>query len=185
MNPIIAVSVAMLPFAGRLVGKRDWLGVRKGISQAVWAAVTYSFLLVAPLLWIAGPWLASALSESPLTARYTTFALYLAPLACALTTPFFLARPVFEAMGQGKPGLIMAAVRTLMTVPFAWGGMLVAQRLGYPDVYGLMVGLLLVGTLSGGVFIGWLRAALPTGSAPPTAFVASDGSGSASSGAGA
>jgi Na+-driven multidrug efflux pump len=169
MNPIIATSVAMLPFAGRLVGHRDWDGVRKGTRQAVGAAVAYSFVIVGPILWLAGPWLAGALSESPLTGQYTTFALYLVPFACALTTPFFLARPVFEAMGRGKPGLIMAAARTLVTVPFAWGGMWLAARMGYAEMYGLMIALILVGALSGGAFVAWLRAALPHGSEPPPA----------------
>jgi len=166
MNPIIAVSVAMLPFAGRLVGKGDWLGVRKGIFDAVRASVVYSLVLVGPLMWWFGPWLAGALTESPLTTQYTTFALFLVPLACALTTPFFLARPVFEAMGQGKPGLVMAAARTVITVPIAWGGMFLAERAGYPQMYGLMIALLIVGTASGGVFVGWLHAAMPTGSDP-------------------
>jgi Na+-driven multidrug efflux pump len=170
MNPIIAVSVAMLPFAGRLVGRGDWPGVRKGVRQAVTATAAYSILIVGPVLWLVGSWLAGALSESPQTAQYTAFAIYLVPVACALTTPFFLVRPVFEAMGRGKPGLIMATVRTLMTVPFAWGGMLMADRLGYDDIYGLMVGLLLVGTLSGMIFLGWLRLALPQGgvASPPS-----------------
>ena len=115
-------------------------------------------------MWLLGSWLAGALSESPLTARYTTFALYLVPVACALTTPFFLVRPVFEAMGRGKPGLVMATARTLMTVPIAWAGMRLAERWGYPEMYGLMIALLIVGTVGSGVFVGWLRAALPAGS---------------------
>ena len=75
-----------------------------------------------------------------------------------------MARPVFESMGQGRPGLIMAVIRTgLLTVPCGWGGMLVARSQGYPGLYGLMLGLLLVAGLSSVAFLAWLRRALPTG----------------------
>ncbi len=161
MNPLIAMSVAMLPFAGRLVGKKDWDGLRAGIRQALGIAVGYSVFLVTPLMVIIGPWLAGALAESPQTVEYTRFALYLVPIACLASVPFFLMRPVFEALGQGKPGLIMAATRALvLTVPLAWAGKLLAEALGQPGVYGMMIGLVIVGLISSAGFVVWLRKTL-------------------------
>jgi Na+-driven multidrug efflux pump len=161
MNPLIAMSVAMLPFAGRLVGRKDWDGLRHSIRQSLGVSVAYSAVLVAPLMVLVGPWLATALAESADTATYTRFALYLVPLGCIASTPFFLMRPVFEALGQGKPGLIMAAVRTLvLTVPLAWLGQWVAVWLGYPGLYGMLFGLLAVGALSSGAFVIWLQQTL-------------------------
>lgn len=167
LNPIIATSVAMLPFAGRLVGQQDWRGVRKGLRDSVLLSTGYSLLFVGPVLLLLGPWLAGALTESPLTFQFTRFALYTVPLLCTVSGPFLLVRPVFEAMGRGKPGLVMAAVRTVvLTVPLSWGGIRVAQALGYPGMYGLLLGLLVVGAVSSWLFLAWLRAALPEAAAP-------------------
>ena len=161
MNPLIAMSVAMLPFAGRLVGKQDWDGLRQGIRQSLIASAAYSVVIVGPVMVLIGPWLAGALAESAETVEYARFALFLVPLACLLSTPFFLMRPVFEAMGRGQPGLIMAVVRTgILTVPLALLGSRVAFWLGYPRVYGVFLGLLVVAFLSSSVFVVWLRYAL-------------------------
>jgi Na+-driven multidrug efflux pump len=161
MNPLIAMSVAMLPFAARLVGKKDWEGLRAGIRQALGIAVGYSIFLVAPLMVLVGPWLSGALAESAQTAGYTRFALYLVPIACLASIPFFLMRPVFEALGQGKPGLIMAAIRALvLTVPLTWAGKLLAESMGQPGLYGMMMGLLVVGLISSIAFVVWLRQTL-------------------------
>ena len=161
MNPLIAMSVAMLPFAGRLVGKQDWDGLRQGIRQSLIASAAYSVVIVGPVMVLIGPWLAGALAESAETVEYARFALFLVPLAGLLSTPFFLMRPVFEAMGRGQPGLIMAVVRTgILTVPLALLGSRVAFWLGYPRVYGVFLGLLVVAFLSSSVFVVWLRYAL-------------------------
>ncbi len=161
LTPIIAVSVAMLPFVGSLVGHRDWGGVRKAMRGSMLASGFYSVLFVGPIMWLTGSWLATALAESEITAQYARFALFVVPLACLFSAPFFLCRPIFEAMGQGKPGLIMATIRTLiLLVPFCWLGIRAADRLGQPQVYGLVVGLLAVSAISSGVFMVWLRAAL-------------------------
>ncbi len=161
MNPLIAMSVAMLPFASRLVGKQDWEGLRQGIRQSLVASALYSIVIVGPVIVLVGPWLASALAESPETVDYARFALYSVPFACLLSTPFFLMRPVFEAMGRGQPGLIMAVVRTvILTVPLALLGIRVASWLGYPQMYGMLVGLLMVALVSSVAFVIWLRSAL-------------------------
>ncbi len=161
LNPIIATSVAMLPYAGRLVGQRDWAGVCKAIRDSLAATAAYSLLLVGPVLWLVGPWLADALAESSTTARYARFALNLVPLSCLASAPFLLCRPVFEAMGRGQPGLIMASLRTLvLTVPLAWAGIQGARAFGVPGLYGLVVGLLVVGVVSSGVFLAWLLGTL-------------------------
>ena len=158
MNPLIAMSVAMLPFAGRLVGKQDWDGLRQGIRQSLLASAAYSIFIVGPVMVLIGPWLAGALAES---AEYARFALFLVPAACLLSTPFFLMRPVFESMGRGQPGLIMAVVRTaILTVPMALLGIWVASWLGYKAFYGMLVGLLMVAFFSSAAFVIWLRSAL-------------------------
>jgi len=156
VNPMIAVAVAMLPFAGRLLGQRDVAGVVRGIGQVSIATLVYVAVVVTPVCLLGGGAIAEALAESEVTARYATFALRLVPLACLVSTPFFLFRPVFEAMGRGKPGLVMAALRYLvLSVPLGWGGLLLSEDAGQPGLYGLLFGMLLAATVTSAVFARW------------------------------
>jgi len=160
-QPVIASSVAMLPYAARLLGEGDHAGVRRGLRQIGTANAVYSLVIVGPLMFFGGPWIAQRLAESPLTADYTQVALRFVPPACLVGAPFLLCRPVFEAMQQGRPGLIMALLRYLvLTAPLAWAGLLLARQLGTPELYGLISGLLAAAAISSGLFGLWLRQAL-------------------------
>jgi Na+-driven multidrug efflux pump len=127
----------------------------------------YAFVLLGPVMILLSPWLASRLSESPLTREYTTFALYTVPATCLAGALFLLCRPAFEAMNRGRPGLVMAALRYLaLTPPLAWGGIVAAERMGAPALYGMILGLLAAAGISSVVFYFWLRGAL-TRAQPP------------------
>lgn len=161
LNPMIAVSVALLPYTARRFGARDMEGVRRGLRESMFATAAYSFGLLAPLMLLGSGWIAARLGESPLTATYAAFALRLVPLACFAGAPFLLCRPVFEGMQRGRPGLVVAMVRYLaLTVPLCWLGMKGAELLGQPAFYGILVGLLVVAAISSGVFFAWLRRVL-------------------------
>jgi Na+-driven multidrug efflux pump len=161
LQPVIATSVAMLPFAARRFGAKDLTGVRRGLRQTGLATSAYALLALGPVMMVASPWIADRLSESVLTREYTTFALRTVPLACFTGALFLLCRPVFEAMNRWQPGLVMAVVRYLiLTVPLAWSGMVVAHRLGHPPLYGLIGGLLVTAAISSTAFALWLRSAL-------------------------
>jgi Na+-driven multidrug efflux pump len=138
----------------------DLPGIRRGLRDLATATLVYTAAIV-PLLWAAAPWIARSLAESPVTARYTVFALRLVPLACLLGAPFLLCRPVFEGMQRGVPGMAMAALRYgALTPAAAWLGILVAGLRGRPDLHGLLLGLLGAAAASSGIFWLWLRAAL-------------------------
>jgi len=161
LQPVIAISVAMLPYAARLHGEGDWAGIRRGLRDAARVTTLYSVLFLGPLMLVLAPWLARQLSESELTMRYATFALRIVPLACLVGAPFLYCRPVFEAMQRGKPGLLMALVRYIvLTGPLAWAGLLAAEALGQPALYGLIVGSLTAGAASSLGLYFWLRSAL-------------------------
>jgi Na+-driven multidrug efflux pump len=161
LQPVIATAVAMLPFAARRVGARDFDGIRRGLRQAGAATALYAVAIVGPVMVLFAPWFSAQLAESPLTREYTTFAMYTVPLACLLGAQFLLCRPVFEAMNRGRPGLVMAAFRyLLLTAPLALAGMQVARSLDRPPLYGMIVGLLLVAAISSVVFYAWTRRAL-------------------------
>lgn len=161
-NPVIALSVAMLPYAARRFGKGDIPGIRKGLRVAATFSAVYSLAIVGPVLLLGAPTFANLLTESELTARYTAFGLRLVPLACLIGAPFLFVRPVFEGMQRGRPGLVMAVFRYLvLTVPLAWLGARIASAIDMPELYGLLVGLLVSGAIASVVFVAWLRAALP------------------------
>ncbi len=161
LNPVIAASVALLPYTARRFGENDVAGIARGLRETMLATAAYSFGLLLPLMWIASGWIAAGLGESPLTRAYATFALRLVPLACFAGAPYILCRPVFEGLQRARPGLYMAALRyVLLTVPLAWLGMESARFLDQPPFNGVIVGLLASAALASAVFHGWLLRAL-------------------------
>ena len=56
-----------------------------------------------------------------MTRDYATFGLRIIPLACIASLPLFLCRPVFEGLGRGRPGLLMALFRYLLLTAPAGG----------------------------------------------------------------
>jgi Na+-driven multidrug efflux pump len=157
LQPVIATSVALLPFAGRRFGAGDADGVRRGLRQATLATAVYAVCLLGPAMMWGAPWLARALSESPITRTYTVFALRTVPLATLAGAGFLLCRPVFEAMGRWKPGLAMAVIRyVVLTLPLAWIGLVLARRIDEPPLFGLIVGLLVAAAASSAMFGSWL-----------------------------
>lgn len=167
--PMIAVSVAMLPFAAKRIGKGDGAGLSRGLRQSGVVAVVYSIGIMAPAVWLWGDRLAAWLSESPVTTEYTAFSLQVVPIASLALAPFLLCRPVFEAMGRGRPGLYMAILRYLvLTWPAVYIGMRVARNMGQPDLYGVLFALIVTAVVSSAVFAAWLHIALPhAAEAPP------------------
>ena len=158
LQPIIAMAVAMLPFAARRVGQNDWRAARDGLQQASLTALTYSLVLVAPVMFFAAGPIAGWLAEDPLTADLARFSLKLVPLMCLSGAMFLLCRPVFEAMNRGRPGLVMAMFRyLLLTAPLAWAGMAVARGADISPLHGLIGGLLVASTISSIVFYVWAR----------------------------
>ena len=112
------------------------------------------------MAWLS-PWLSESLAESPRTTEYAVFALRTVPVACLLGSVFLLCRPVFEAIGRGRPGLLMATLRYgVLMFPLAWFGMHRAENLGYPAIDGLVVALLSASALSSVVFYVWMQRAL-------------------------
>jgi Na+-driven multidrug efflux pump len=161
LMPIIATSVAVLPFVARRYGEGDLHSIRAGIRQAMQAAVIYCVALVLPAMILSGGALASALAESELTARLTRIALWVAPLAALVSIPFQLCRPVFEGLQRGRPGLVMAIVRyLLLTAPFCLAGMQAARAFSWPPLFGLLTGLILATALASGIFLAWMGRAL-------------------------
>jgi Na+-driven multidrug efflux pump len=161
LQPVIATSVAMLPFAALRAGAGEFASIRRGLDQANRAAAGYALAVVAPVLLPSAPWIAARLCDSPLAAAYATSAIRAVPLACLVGAPFLLCRPVFEALGRGRPGLFIAALRyLLLTAPLAVVGGRVATALGQPRLSGFIAGTLASAAIASTVLHLWARAAL-------------------------
>ncbi len=62
----------------------------------------------------------------------------------------------------------MALFRYLiLTAPAGWAGMTLAARLGYPGLYGLLLGLIAAAGLSSALFFLWTRRVLMGGAGTP------------------
>jgi Na+-driven multidrug efflux pump len=159
--PIIAASVAILPFVARLFGAGDLAAVRRGLRQIVLASIGYCVVVVTPALALTAPALARVLAESQVTADLTRVALWLCPLACLSLVPLQLLRPAFEGLQRGWPGLIMAVLRyVIFAPPAAFFGREVAIRVGAPVIHGIVVGLICASTLASLIFFVWLQRVL-------------------------
>jgi len=167
MMPIIATSVAVLPFVARRYGEGDLAAIRDGLRQAMLAGAIYCAALVLPAMLLFGDALANALAESVVTARLTHIALWVAPFTALAGIPFQVCRPVFEGLQRGRPGLVMAIVRYLvLTVPLGLAGMQAARFMGQPPLFGLLGGLVAATALSSGIFLAWMGRALDALRAP-------------------
>jgi MATE family, multidrug efflux pump len=159
--PIVATSVAVLPFVARLSGERDYAAIRRELRTTMLAGAAYGVLAVAPALLLFGGALASALAEAETTARLTRMALWLAPIAVLASIPFQICRPAFEGLQRGRPGLVMAAVRYVgLTIPLGLAGLAVARWAGIEPLAGLLGGLIAAGAVASGIFLVWMQRAL-------------------------
>ena len=161
LMPVIATGVAVLPFTGRLWGRRDVGGIRRAFRHVTIASLVYTVLLVMPLALVGRHALAALFAESPLTRELAATALLLAPLAALVSIPFFTCRPVLDGMQLATPGLISAALRYLfLTAPCALAGAAIAARLGQPQLHGVIVGLVVATAVASLVLLAWMRRAL-------------------------
>jgi Na+-driven multidrug efflux pump len=159
--PIIATSVAVLPFVARRFGAGDVEGVRRGLREAILAGVGYCLFLVLPAMLLFGGTIARWLAEAQRTADLTRLALWLAPFAALSHVPFQLCRPAFEGLQRGRPGLVMAVFRyVVLMVPLALAGKAVAEAAGVSPLLGLIGGLIAASALASAVFLVWMRRAL-------------------------
>jgi Na+-driven multidrug efflux pump len=159
--PIVAASVAVLPYVARLSGERAYGAIRDGLRQVMLAGAFYCVALLTPALALGGSALARWLAESEVTAHLTRGALWLAPLAALASIPFQLCRPAFEGLQRGRPGLVMAAFRYVgLMVPFGLGGMLAARAAGHPPLFGLLLGLVIASAIASLVFQVWMTRTL-------------------------
>jgi len=170
LMPLIATSVALLPFTGRLWGRRDVNGIRRAFREVSWTAFLYVAVIVVPVTLFGGPRLVALLAEAPLTRELASFGVMLVPLACFASLGFFACRPIFEGMQLGHPGLVIALLRyVVLTPPAALAGSWIARGAGLTAFHGVIAGVVVATAVSSTVFVAWMQrqlAAAERASAP-------------------
>jgi Na+-driven multidrug efflux pump len=159
--PLIATGVALLPFTGRLFGRKDFAGIRAGFRQVTLIAVGYSLLFVLPISWFLRDAMVAVFAESPLTEDLASRALLVVPLACLVSIPFFACRPIFEGMQEGLPGLVVALLRyVVLTAPCILIGYQLAKTFERPSIEGVLFGLVTASAVASLIFLAWMHRAV-------------------------
>jgi Na+-driven multidrug efflux pump len=159
--PTLASSMAMLPVAARLHGAGNLASIRRELRTILVASAGYALLFVAPLVFLAGPWLAHALIHDDATADRAARALRFVPLVLLLMSPMFQIRSTFEGLQRARPGLVVSFLRTAaFVVPLVWLGLRVAPSFGWDPLTGACLGLSLGAALASAVIGTWFRAEL-------------------------
>ena len=154
--PLIAGSVAMLPLAARLSGEGDADSIRGEIRLGFRAGLIYIGALVTPLALFAGPPVARALADLPLTAEYGAASMVWVPLAVFGFLPFLLARATFDGLQRPRPGLVASLLRAfVLVVPLVWLGMEYHERLGLTQIAGACAGFGVATVIAAFGLYGW------------------------------
>ncbi|MEM7245652.1 MAG: MATE family efflux transporter [Acidobacteriota bacterium] len=172
MMPIIATGVALLPHVARRYGARDFAGIRQGFWQGMGLGAAHSILLAWPVSVFLSRPLVAAFTDSPQAEDLAARAMLFVAPTCLIALPYSLCRPVFEGLQRGAPGLVIAALRFgLLTIPCAFIGAAWAVRRGWPELLGLIPGLMVAGAIASVVFLAWLlvyfRRCAAESAAPP------------------
>ncbi len=162
--PVIATGVAMLPLAARLWGSRDLPAVGRELRVALLSVAGYALVVVAPLCLLLAPSVASALFsgdpavEGDAARRFTELGLRVAPLTVLGMGPLFILRSAFEGMQRPRPGLAVAAIRTLiLVIPLTLLGTRLAARLSLLPIGGAYLGFTVGAALASLLLGAWMR----------------------------
>jgi len=159
--PMIAMSVAMLPYAARRWGAGRLDEIRRSLKLGLLAGAGYGILFVVPLAFLLGPSVAHGLSNSPETGRYALIGMHFLPFTFLAMAPMFLMRSTFEGMQQPRPGLTVSFVRSIfLVVPLTFLGTQLAPRWDQPAVLGACLGYSLGAALASALLAAWIRRAL-------------------------
>ena len=141
--PMIAAGVALLPLVARLHGKQDFDGIKLELSFGLRAGFLYVLVLVLPLAFFLGPWIAEKLADAELTRLFAVQGMAFVPFAALSLLPFLLARSTFEGLEQPTPGLVATFTRaTFLVVPLVALGSWLGPDFGFSTLQGACTGYL-------------------------------------------
>lgn len=156
--PMIAVTVAQLPFVARYAAQGKIQLIRQSYRSALGYSVIYVVAVVGPLCYFFADSLMRFLMHTETAQAMGPFAIHVVPLFCLASTPFMLSRSIFEGFQRGGPTVWMAVLRYgVLAMPLAFTGLYLAPRYGVDAFEGLMGGLLVATLVASGVYYLWTK----------------------------
>lgn len=154
LMPVIATSVAVLPYLARFVPEGRHQLIRRDLRRTMVMVAVIALLLTIPAGWLFARPLAEfflaqgdtrALELGPNSLQVLLFL----PFASLAAMPFLLMRPVFEALQQPGLGINMSICRfVLFSLPLLVAGRYLAEPVGLSPIAGMVCGLILASALA-------------------------------------
>ena len=152
--PPIALGVALLPLASRLRGQARLAELPGEVRVGLISVFAYSLVFVWPVAWLAAEPLAAALLSDPAAQEIAVLGLRWVPAAALLVGLVFFQRPLFDALGAPRRGLVLSAVRSLgCLVPGAFIGERLASARGLDPMGGMYAGLVVGMVVGAALFL--------------------------------
>jgi Na+-driven multidrug efflux pump len=154
--PAIAMSVAVLPFAARLIAEGRGKEVVLDLKRGLLGAVGLSLCIVVPVAWFFAEPIATYLVHEEDTAGVARAvnALFLLPFAAIATVPFLVLRPVFEALQRPRLGVLITLAKSLvLSIPILLAGRHLASLWGWDPLLGILLGMAAAAALASGLVV--------------------------------
>lgn len=158
LMPMIATTVAILPFVARYSERGEVGMIQKNFHSVIIGALLYSLFGIGPLCYFGAGILMKLLTDSQTLLHYGIFAIQMVPIFCLTWVPYQLSRPIFEGFQRGRPTVIMAIFRyIILALPLAFLGRDLASYWGATAFQGLMMGLLTATLIGSVVYLIWVE----------------------------
>lgn len=160
---IMALSTALIPFAGQNWGAKQFDRVKEATNSANKFSILWGLAHLVLFLFLAIP-LGNLFGKDPQVAKYIVYYFWITPVGYGLRGVTFLTTSVFNAVNKPSVAIGLNVIRTfLFYVPFAFVGSLAG------GIIGLFIGLTLANIISGLISLLVLRKGfVPSGALPKT-----------------
>ncbi|MCI5064896.1 MATE family efflux transporter [bacterium] len=149
LMPIIATSVAVLPFVARLSQQKKIDAILESYRGILRLSIGYALIAILPICLLGAEWIVAALTDTQTMQDYGEFGILLVPFVCAASAPFLLSKPVLEGFQRGGPVLKLALLRyVVFTFPLCGLGRYLAPEFGLNGFRGVMIGLFIANLLT-------------------------------------
>ena len=141
--PLIACSVAVLPYVARHSKSGGLFKIQKGLREANAIGILYTLLIVFPITFWGTDSILRLLTDTEALFDYGRFAIRITPFICLTSIPIIFGKPLYEGFQSPRPVTVLAILRNIIfAIPFCFLGIHFAPNYNFNPFEGLMLGLL-------------------------------------------